>query len=294
MHFFASSAAKQLFTLTTTLTLVRAFSLTSGSSSVSGLSSKVALGLLAFHWSASLPVRCASTSISANSLMSAVDEEKDQPEVEEDPVDPEYPGTAVLRLRNIQQRVRSLSAADLSGDWETVRRHLLWAGGLRDLQHVPPGQGYTGHSFNDFNHVDLTPMRTAVAHSENDGRVAGIHFSNRLGPGILAASDPALGPGGSWSTCMLGCQREPPQDVAHLQFQARVAFKLVWVPPTFDRFVLVDDDGALLNQGRPTGITLPSISERRQNYRVVHGSKFSRVADELANANATLANRQSA
>jgi len=46
------------------------------------------------------------------------------------------------------------------------------------------------------------------------------------------ASDPSLGPGGSWSTCMQGCNKEPPADVAHIQFRSRIAFKLVralWV-----------------------------------------------------------------
>lgn len=40
----------------------------------------------------------------------------------------------------------------------------------------------------------------------------------------------------------MGCNKEPPQDVAHVQFRARIAFKLVWVPnDNFDTFVLVDD-----------------------------------------------------
>ena len=47
-----------------------------------------------------------------------------------------------------------------------------------------PGQGYTGHSFNDFNHCDLTAMAGDVAHNENEGKVSGIHFSNKLGRGI--------------------------------------------------------------------------------------------------------------
>lgn len=33
-------------------------------------------------------------------------------------VDPEYPGTAVERLRNIHARVRSLTGEELSKDWE--------------------------------------------------------------------------------------------------------------------------------------------------------------------------------
>jgi hypothetical protein len=32
-------------------------------------------------------------------------------------------------------------------------------------------KGYTGHSFNDFNHVDLTTMLDRVSDNENDGEV---------------------------------------------------------------------------------------------------------------------------
>ncbi len=148
-------------------------------------------------------------------------------------IDREYPGTAVQRMNAVRERVRSLAASTehphpLNGDWEEVRRKLLWAGGLRDLPDAIPGQGYTGHSFNDFNHVDLTTMLDEQAYNENKGQVEGIHFSNQLGPGVKVASLPELGPGGSWSTCMMGCAQEPPQDVAHVQFRSRIAFKLVW------------------------------------------------------------------
>ena len=199
-------------------------------------------------------------------------------------VDAQYPGTAVQRLRSVHARVRSLNESDaLRGDWEEVRRKLLWAGGLRDLPHAVPGQGYTGHSFNDWNHVDLTCMLGKVAHSENEGRVVGIAQRNQLGPGIEIASLPELGPGGSWSTCMMGCQADPPRDVAHLQFQSRIAFKLVWVPgedASYDRFVLVDDAGALLATGSPSG-SLPALRERQYNYRVVQGSKYAAAADQV-------------
>ena len=124
--------------------------------------------------------------------------------------DKEYPGTAVQRLNSVHERVKSLTPEQLSGDWQTVRRKLLWAGvtdslfilqmllafsfllgeipnillywsignffwqrlfvhchyfyvllwigGLKDLNGARPGSGYTGHSFNDFNHCDLTTM----------------------------------------------------------------------------------------------------------------------------------------
>lgn len=55
-------------------------------------------------------------------------------------VDKEYPGTAVKRLRSVHKRVASLSEVDLNGDWEDVRRKLLWAGGLKDLPNSIPGQ----------------------------------------------------------------------------------------------------------------------------------------------------------
>lgn len=194
-------------------------------------------------------------------------------------VDREYPGTAVQRMRNARERAATLT--ELNGDWQDVRRSILWAGGLKDLPRAAPGQGYTGHSFNDYNHCDLTTMLDEVSSNENKGQVEGIAFGNRLGPGIEIASLPELGPGGSWSTCMQGCNREPPADVAHLQFRSRIAFKLVWCPPEFKTFVLVDDDGRLLNTGTPTG-NLPALRERAYNYALVQGSKYAVAADTAA------------
>lgn len=192
-------------------------------------------------------------------------------------IDPVYPGTAVERLRNIHTRVKGLSSTDLSGDWQDVRRKLLWAGGLRDLPDARPGQGYTGHSFNDDNHCDLTPMLGDVAHNLHEGAIQGIAMGNRLGPGIEIASLPELGLGGSWSTCTNGCHLEPPQDVAHVQFRSRIAFKLVWCPPEFETFVLVDDEGNVLNRGSPSG-TLPPMRYRMANYALVEGSKYAHAA----------------
>jgi hypothetical protein len=146
-------------------------------------------------------------------------------------------------------------------------------------------QGYTGHSFNDYNHVDLTTMLTEVSDNENDGAVKGIAIGNRLGNGIRIASLPELGPGGSWSTCAMGCNQDPPRDVAHIQFRSRIAFKLVWVPnERFDTFVLVDDDGNLLARGTPSDgpASLPAMRERQMNYRIVQGSKYARAADDVA------------
>ena len=42
--------------------------------------------------------------------------------------DAEYPGTAVQRLNSVHERVKSLTPAQLNGDWSSVRRKLLWAG----------------------------------------------------------------------------------------------------------------------------------------------------------------------
>jgi hypothetical protein len=197
-------------------------------------------------------------------------------------MDSEYPGTAVPRMDAIRERVRSLNF-DSSQAWEQQRKMILQAGGLKDLQSAVPGQGYTGHSFNDFNHVDLTPMMLEVSHSENEGRVEGIHRRNPLGDGIKIASlgeEDGLPAGGSWSTCALGCNSDPPQDVAHIQFRSRIAFKLVWCPPAFTSFVLVDDDGKLLNKGTPMADSgLPSILERKKNFQIVQGSKYAKAAE---------------
>jgi hypothetical protein len=115
-------------------------------------------------------------------------------------VDPDYPGTAVERMNSVRARVASLTSNELNGAWEDVRRRILWAGGLKDLPNARPGQGYTGHSFNDYNHVDLTCMLDQVSDNTNDGAVKGIAIGNQLGNGIRVASIPELGPGGRYVT----------------------------------------------------------------------------------------------
>mmetsp|Transcript_12423 Transcript_12423/g.18631 ORF Transcript_12423/g.18631 Transcript_12423/m.18631 type:complete len:281 (+) Transcript_12423:158-1000(+) len=196
-----------------------------------------------------------------------------------------YPGTSIERLNNVRQRVAELNATEgiLDGPWEEVRRKLLWAGGLKDMPDAEPGRGYTGHSFNDFNHVDLCTMSSAVLDNTNDGRVQGIAIGNRLGRGIRFASLPEVGDGGSWTTCQLGAHKDPPQDVAHIQFQSRIAFKLVWAPANdYTTFVLVDDDGDLLAKGTPQDDgTMPPLRERALNYRCVTNSKYSKEADKI-------------
>ena len=189
-------------------------------------------------------------------------------------LDAEYPGTAVLRMEAIRERARSLTTAELSGEWETVRAtKILWAAGMKDLPLASPGRGFTGHAFNDAIHVDATAMLGEVEENRNDGRVRGIAVGNRLGPGIQIASVPELGSGGSWSTCQLDARSGSVDDVAHGQFQARIAFKLVWCAPDFRTFVLLDDDGGLLASGTPRG-ELPPLSEREQNYQMVRGTKY--------------------
>merc|ERR1719460_696614 len=112
-------------------------------------------------------------------------------------------------------------------------------------------------------------MASSVSHNHNqDGAISAISRRNQLGPHIAAASLPELGAGGSWSTCTNGCHLIPPNDVAHTQFQSRIAFKLVWCPPNFSSFVLVDDSGAYMNHGMPTG-QLPQQALRASNYRLV-------------------------
>ena len=190
-----------------------------------------------------------------------------------------YPGTAVNRMNSIRDRVKELDG-QLNGNWEDVRLKILSAGGLKDLRSTRPGEGYTGHSFNDFNHCALTAMKLNNADNENRGKVSGIHFSNALGNGIRIASLSDHGDGGSWSTCIIGAgNEEGPSDVAHLQFQSRVAFYMVWSPnDDYSTFVLIDDDGKYLAKGKPSGEITPTIRERAMNYKVFENSKYSKEA----------------
>jgi len=189
------------------------------------------------------------------------------------PYDPEYPGTAVTRLSSVLKNVAEIESLD--GPWDDVRRMLLGAGGLKE-------DYSTSHAFNDDNHCDLTTMVSSVSFEHNaHGAVAQISRSNQLGPHIQKASLAQHGPGGSWSTCTNGAHLTPPSDVAHVQFKSRVAFKLVWVPPSFDEFVLVDDEGRLLKRGKPTG-RLPAAYSRQGNYKLVQGGKYAAVADRIA------------
>jgi len=189
-------------------------------------------------------------------------------------VDVDYPGTAVERLRSVLQNV-ALLKGKLDGPWPEVRSALLAAGGLKE-------DHSTSHAFNDDNHCDLTTMREDVSFNSNSkGAVAQISRQNVLGPHIRGASLPELGAGGSWSTCTNGAHLTPPNDVAHVQFTSRIAFKLVWVPPSFDEFVLVDDDGQELQRGKPTG-QLPPLILRQRNYELVKGGKYAAAADEIA------------
>jgi hypothetical protein len=187
--------------------------------------------------------------------------------------DAQYPGTAVERLRSVLTRVRAIKS--LERPWPDVRRILLAAGGLKE-------DYSTSHAFNDDNHCDLTTMIGDVSFNSNaDGAVAMISRRNQLGPHIEKASLREHGPGGSWSTCTNGAHLTPPSDVAHVQFSSRVAFKLVWVPPDFNQFVLVDDEGRELKRGKPTG-NLPSLHARKGNYALVKGGKYAVEADAIA------------
>ena len=76
---------------------------------------------------------------------------------------------------------------------------------------------------------------------------------------------------------MMGCNSNPPRDVAHVQFRARIAFKLVWCPPDFTSFVLVDDDGELLASGTPKG-SLPALPQRATNFKLTQFSKYATAA----------------
>lgn len=130
-----------------------------------------------------------------------------------DIIDEEYPGTSVKRMIKIHKRVLSLSEDELNGDWLIVRQHILTAGGMKDSTTLPQWKGYTGQSFNDFNHCDLTAIR-------NDEVVWHL-----LDTGVQITSMAELGPGSSWSTCMIGCDETPPSVILKCIFETTFVFR---------------------------------------------------------------------
>eukprot|EP00756_Hemistasia_phaeocysticola_P035884 Hpha_TRINITY_DN16610_c2_g3::TRINITY_DN16610_c2_g3_i15::g.179948::m.179948 len=182
--------------------------------------------------------------------------------------------------------------------WQSeIRPRLLQLGGLSVTRD-------TSHAFNDDNHCDLTVMQPFVQDQRNaGGEIRAISRKNFLGDHIRRASVSLLDgekqagaasavtantEGGSWSTCTNGADQNPPRDVAHVQFQARVAFKLVWVPrgsaPGWNRFVLVDDEGRFLALGRPADDAsgLPHVSWRQGNFALVAGGQYAVAAERVA------------
>ena len=63
-----------------------------------------------------------------------------------------------------------------------------------------------------------------------------------------------------------------------------LARRLVWCPPSFNTFVLVDDEGALLATGTPTG-RLPHQRERMENYMLCRGGRYAKEAERVGSQN---------
>ncbi|XP_075255204.1 uncharacterized protein LOC142347924 [Convolutriloba macropyga] len=199
-------------------------------------------------------------------------------------IDNAYPGTACGRLLEVTNRVLNLGENALVGkSWQDIRSILLWCGGLKEI-------ASTGHAFMDDNHCDLTTMLGNVQKNSNEsGEIPQISKQNFLGDHIKRSSVADLGEGGSWSTCTNGCNQIPPHDVAHVQFKSRIAFKLVWCPPKFEKFVLVDDEGKLLKVGKPLPVEIQSVNSltsnlpdmlyRRSNYELTRGGKYATAAE---------------
>ncbi|XP_063727482.1 uncharacterized protein LOC134855032 [Symsagittifera roscoffensis] len=202
--------------------------------------------------------------------------------------DTKYPGTACHRMLEVHRRLKSLPSSSLMNrHWKEIRSTLLWCGGLLEDRS-------TSHAFNDDNHCDLTTMLEDVQSNSNEnGLVKKISRKNFLGDHIKKASVPDLGEGGSWSTCTNGCDSVPPNDVAHAQFNSRIAFKLVWCPPCYETFVLVDDEGKLLKVGQPiipdensTSSLVSAIPDnlyRKSNFALTKGGIYATVAEGYRN-----------
>ena len=123
-------------------------------------------------------------------------------------------------------------------------------------------------------------MLMQTADNEHDGSVRGIAVGNQLGEGIRAASFTRRR--ARRTVHMMTYRSAPIKNPAarrrHVQFQSKIAWKLVWVPGElgdFSRFVLVDDAGTSLTPASQPGTspiswsenTMPNV-ERRQIRRV--------------------------
>lgn len=143
-------------------------------------------------------------------------------------LDNKYPGTADSRMQTIRDRVKNLKEEQLGSDWNDVRQLLLWAGGLKNThRYKSVALGDTARFFNDFNHCDIIAVKEDFATLFSDDLEGRVDPTNS-GLIMSVASVKDLGPGLSWCTCMVGCNENPPKDVAHLHYKARIAFKLVW------------------------------------------------------------------
>lgn len=182
----------------------------------------------------------------------------------------QYPGTSTKRLKTIHKNINLLTINDLRDTWDNIRPKLLKAGGLKDIDE-------TSHIFNDFNHCDLTPMKRNSFENQNKGKVMNIHPTNYLGDVIKKCSINNTkifqDNDGSWGTCMIGCNQNPPQDVSHIQFKSKIAFKLIWLPPNYNEFVLVDDDGNILKKGINFDTQNPDKTEREKNFETAYSKK---------------------
>lgn len=186
-----------------------------------------------------------------------------------------YDGTSSKRLQTIHRNLNKIPDESLIDNWETIRVKLLQAGGLKNVFE-------TQHILNDFNHCDITPMKKKTFEHINQNKVKGIDKVNYLGDlirkcsinyGLFSDKD------GTWGTCMIGCNQLPPQDVAHLQFNSKIAFKLIWLPPEYNNFIIVDDDGNLLKKGQNLNKDIPNKSERKLNFQTADSpnSKYTKL-----------------
>ncbi|CAK0838884.1 unnamed protein product [Prorocentrum cordatum] len=134
----------------------------------------------------------------------------------------------------------------------------------------------TSHAFNDDNHCDLTTM--AVQEGIGDQKLVLCLRGSPAAAEEAMSEDPA-------DRQLGGTEREGPaldmNRAERQKHQGRIAFKLVWAPPDFSQFVLVDDEGRELRRGRPTG-SLPPARARQGNFELVAGGKYALAAEALA------------
>mmetsp|Transcript_10376 Transcript_10376/g.19658 ORF Transcript_10376/g.19658 Transcript_10376/m.19658 type:complete len:212 (-) Transcript_10376:212-847(-) len=169
------------------------------------------------------------------------------------------------RQQIARQRALGLTTAQLSGEWESVRKALLWSCGLA-------ATARNDYCFNDMHHVDCCTIKKfeegTAEHEQTNVFSSAMHGKPKPDGSLPDEDD-------GYSDCTSAMQSQTRATGCYVANQARPAFKLIWCEVRdFTEFLLVDDDANVLARGAPQPDTLPHIDVRTNNYRMYDSSRY--------------------